>query len=750
MLFSAITLYAVPLVGVAVEEGSDMPIPFVEVVYVSGKSLGQSDSRGRFEFDVDSRNAILIFARNGFDSLKVELQDYTDLLDVVVSLKSGVRNLGSATVVGGGVGEWQNPKEISMQKLEDAAGLRFDLAEHLSQISGMSGQKDFSGDLFYDGSRSEEVAYHLGLLRVPNMRHLDVGFPGNLSVINPHTISQVNINEHYGMQPFNQGVAGAVQFVPKNKADNFEANVSLGTTLREITLNSPFFVGDGFTVSARYLDPSMLKNMGEKFFTEFRKQGESCGDCQVSPSNSFSMSSMDIYANIFGSDSLYNSWAIAGLYASDDYSINQDLSTDLSKRDNIAIIQGSQIYSLASAEYRTGAGTNFFAGVVSQETADTLRDTSAFRKLDLSCQNKEPFCYFIDENRKEHLTVNAGVSWEQTENLGFALIYDFHNVSRKFPNVNAKLSDNVAQATGYYRLGDLSFGGGAIFASSRQEVRPLFSIDYDGGVGSAIFANAAWRTDWNAEFEGGKLKGKLNDGASLKAGARYSSRGMDVSAHGFGRYYPNPILPIPQAYEYYDERQSVDFGWVMGSGLTIDFHSLHRVAFQSNFSSVYGEYELPNGHSLPWVANSRLDMVSHLRIYPRADSLLSLILSHHIAWNRPLYNWHINEKIMKREIYYSGDNSSLFRTDIRFNLDLTSKVKIIFLNKIRFFVEADNIFSGLDVAALRFLGADNARERSLTVQDYDGDSRNGFNVVPFMAKGMGLYLQFGIEGNFGI
>ena len=68
----------------------------------------------------------------------------------------------------------------------------------------------------------------------------------------------------------------------------------------------------------------------------------------------------------------------------------------------------------------------------------------------------------------------------------------------------------------------------------------------------------------------------------------------------------------------------------------------------------------------------------------------------------------------------------------------------------RFYVEADNVFSALDIDALKFLGADNARERSQVSKDFDGRSSNGFDLVPFMAKGMGIYLQFGVEANFAI
>jgi hypothetical protein len=351
--------------------------------------------------------------------------------------------------------------------------------------------------------------------------------------------------------------------------------------------------------------------------------------------------------------------------------------------------------------------------------------------------------------------------------LGFALLYDFHDVSRQWPDFGAinkaDLSDNVFQANAHYRIaggGGLQsvFGTGGIFALSSKQILPLasFDIEKEASKEFSIFGNTAWRSDWNEVLDGNKIKGELSGGASLKAGARLAFGGLKISAHGFGRYYPNPALPIPKAFEHYKEQQKVDFGWVSGGQLALDFHALHAVAFQSNISRVYGEYELPDSRSMPWQANSSLDMVSHLRIYPRSDSLLSFIISHRAALDRPLYEWAItpsriegkNSVQGQRHIKYADETTSLFRTDIRLNLDLKSRVKVIFLENLRFFVEASNVFASLDVEALRFLGSENARERFVAVRS--NNSTDGFDVVPFMAKGMGLYLQFGVEGNFGL
>ena len=216
----------------------------------------------------------------------------------------------------------------------------------------------------------------------------------------------------------------------------------------------------------------------------------------------------------------------------------------------------------------------------------------------------------------------------------------------------------------------------------------------------------------------------------------------------------NPELPTPLAYAHYTELSEADYAWVLGAAAKMEARTLHHFALAVNLSSVYGEYALDDGRSLPWEANSRLDMSTSIRYYPLKDSLFSLILTHHAGWHRPLYYYKIHSSKSNtqtagtREIRDYNEFTDLFRTDVRANLDLPGHV--FFFRKVRFYLEADNIFANLDVDALRFLGGDNARERSLVSQDNDKRSSNGYDLVPFMAKGMGLYIQFGIEANFAI
>lgn len=757
------------LLGVVVESGTDHPLPYVTVDYKSGKEIGKTDAQGRMDFTVDSRNAELVFKKEGFDSLSVSLADFPDLMDIVVTLSPNVRNLGQSTVVGGGdvAVKWENPSHVSVQKLEDVAGMRFDMVDLLGQMEGVSGQRDFSNDIYYDGSRAEEVSYHLGMLRIPNMRHLDVGFPGNLSVVNPHILQGMEVHDNYGAGPLGQGLAGSVQYLPETlTGENFDLQLAAGTTLREVTVGGPWLFWDSFRFSFRYLDPSMLKNMGEKFFTEFRKRDASCTDCSVASSDAFDLTSYDVFGQFAGSDSMRNRWMINALYSHDAYVIRQDTTTALDVSNSVDIITGKRDYAVAGLDYYSAFGTSWHLGMVREDASDTLRDTTGFRKIKDSEAST-----FIDGYSQTQTTLSAGLGKKFPghilgSELSGEILFEYHNLERKWPDFSTtqKTTLNAEVLTGASRMdwisqkNKTSLAAGAV-ADFDGHGSPIASLDVEHYLKSKdegwnIFGNAAWRADWTSEWDDGELVSAVESGASAKLGTGYRTKRLTWNVHGFGRYYYDPELPVPQAYAHYKELSDADYAWVSGASGTLEARTLHHFALGTNASSIYGEYSLADGRSLPWQANSRLDMVTFFRYYPRKDSLVSVVLSHHAAWHRPLYYYEIKPSNTAtgdrgtRKIRDYNDFTDLYRTDIRVNLDL--KGNFAFFRDVRFYVEADNVFANLDSDALRFLGSDNDRQRSQVTDDYDGVASNGYKLIPFMAKGMGLYLQFGVEANFRI
>ena len=758
------------IMGVVLESETDLPVKDVEITYLSGKKLGTTNSDGRYELTVDSKNASLIFKKAGFDSVVVELQDFADLFDMVVTLQTtaDVRNLGTSTVIGGGGDkvQWTFERKVNLDKLEDAAGMRFDVTEHLSQMPGVSGQKDFSSALYYEGSRASDVAYHLGRLRVPNMRHLDVGFPGNLSVVNPHILSGIEIHDHYGEGPIGQGLATSVQYLPEQKKAGWGLKGTAGITLQEVVVDAPWLFWDSFRFAFRRLNDEMLKNMGEKFFTEFKKRGGECADdCKVESADEFDLTAFDIYAQLNGSDSSGNTWALRTLFSSDEYSIHQDTSKNVDEVNSIDIIEGKQQYLVVGAEYDSKFGTSAHVGLVREVLADTLRDTTGFR----TTSNSAEAATFIDAYEQTHTTISGGLDKNFKgsilgSKLSGAVLYEHHFVERKYPDFGATQSGdfNTGILSGAARLNwqsdysqKILSVGAVADAFEKHEAAPTASLDFEQNLSKVdtaywrLFSSIAYRSDWKPCYEDGELTGRLESGASGKLGLGYKSKYLVAQASGYGRYYPDPLLPLPKAYAQYDDVTPVDYAWVAGASGSLEFKTSHHFSMSTNISSVYGEYELEGGHSLPWEANSRLDILSHFRYYPRKDSILSFILTHHAALHRPLYYYEITPSDSRdrsngtRRLRDLNDFTDLFRTDIRVNLDLVSSK--YFFKRARFYVEFDNVFANLDVDALKFLGSDNARERSWVTRDDNNNTADGYELVPFMAKGMGLYPQFGIE-----
>ena len=773
VLFIVVGVFAASpttVIGVVLEAESDLPVKDVAITYQSGKRIGETDSRGRFELTVDSKNASLVFKKEGYDSVFVELQDFADLLDMVITLSTNVTNLGASTIIGDGEPvKWEVERTVQLEKLEDAAGMRFDLTEHLSQMPGVSGQKDFSSALYYDGSRASDVAYHLGRLRIPNMRHLDVGFPGNLSVVNPHTLSGIEIHDHYGQGPLGQGLATSIQYIPEQTSGEWGLKGSAGTTLREVVLDAPFFIWDSFRFAFRFLDDDMLKNLGEKFYTEFRKRDDKNSDAKVQSSDPFDLTAFDVYAQLNGSDSLGNaSWALRTLYSSDEYKVSQDTSSTYGAVNSIDIIEGSQSYLVVGAEYASKFGTSFHAGLVRESLSDTIRDTTGFRSGNFSDASAKTF---IDGYSQTHTTLSAGADRNFNADifgadLRGAVLYEHHMVERSFPIPGGEESSD-------YQTGVLSgavtldwknnysehmLSVGAVADAADHKALPTASFDMERNLSKTdsaywrLFGNAAYRADWKHYFDDGDLTGRLESGTSLKLGLGYRSKYLVAQVSGFGRFYFDPLLPLPKAFANYQDVTPVNNAWVTGASGSLEWKTSHHFSMAMNASSVYGEYELDGGKSLPWEANSRLDVVSHFRYYPRKDSIVSVILTHHAAWHRPLYYYVIKPaasgKGGTRELRDYHKFTDMYRTDVRVNLDLT-KSKFFFRHA-RFYLEVDNIFAKLDVDALKFLGAENDRERSWVAQDKDDKIGNGYNLVPFIAKGMGLYVQFGVEVQLGI
>jgi hypothetical protein len=216
----------------------------------------------------------------------------------------------------------------------------------------------------------------------------------------------------------------------------------------------------------------------------------------------------------------------------------------------------------------------------------------------------------------------------------------------------------------------------------------------------------------------------------------------------YSRLYREPSLPEPEVFWNYAETQKTDFAYVSGGNFSAQWFPNHHVGLGVNGSVVQGDYVLESGDYLPWEMNRTLDLVSNLRFLPRRDSLLSIIVTYNVNNGVPLYEYQglfaEGSSTGERRVAVSTfrPEVSRQRLDLRINLDLKSKWRP--LESMRFFFEADNIFADFDGNGLGWVGGDNERRRGWTRANTNGD------LEPVIARGMGLFILFGVEGKLKI
>ena len=84
-------------VGLVQDGERGEPIGGVEISTPDGKKLGVSQSTGRFEVTVINRRAHVLFRRQGYKDLNLDLGELPNLIDVEVSLESAVQELSEVT-----------------------------------------------------------------------------------------------------------------------------------------------------------------------------------------------------------------------------------------------------------------------------------------------------------------------------------------------------------------------------------------------------------------------------------------------------------------------------------------------------------------------------------------------------------------------------------------------------------------------------------------------------------------------------
>ncbi|HLP41326.1 MAG TPA: hypothetical protein VK465_07445 [Fibrobacteria bacterium] len=810
-LFAACLFLAAPalaqtydVVGLVMDAEKGEPIGQARVETKSGKLLGFSKSNGRFEVTVNSRGAVLVFKRHTYKDIELDLADLPELVDLEVNMETAVIELAAKDTVARR-GPARDPGAGStIDELEQMQGMRIDINDHLRQLPGVSGMGEFTGDISVWGSRTHDVTHYLGQTRIPSLRHLDFGFPGNQSVLNPRLLKSITVADNLARGPLNQGNSSALVYdLKEGDPNNIHGDLVFGTVNRELNLTG-YWEDRTFVASGRFLQPTFLGNLGEKFFTEAkdaRLQGDAA-QCDTTLatgckelSDAFDFLAGDLYVGTFYRDSTgaFGRHSLIGV--DDNFTVRQDMADNLGNVEPQTLVSGTQgawMYAYEGlSPHRTGDLSYAFS-VLRRKREESFGDTlNPAKQPDVGQAKWYPISngrtdYLLGHTDAEDLQTTASFQWNSGERLwgatyGHGLDFEFLSQERQFrdiadPRGLRTLPQDYALANGLFRLRwtlgsrpassgsagpatlDAALGASLVYQAlldgedagvktpapiaSLRYTRP-FSPSLSGYGEMALRANTALEpVGYNA------LEAYTTSSAEAKLGA-LGALGEDFqfTSSVYARVYRDPRLPVPEVLWNYAETQESDYAYAGGVNMTFGWSPSHHFGMNLNASSVQGDYHLTDGEYLPWESNRTLDMVTNFRIVPRKDSLLSLIITYTANNGAPLYEytgtWDGSGRgshTRQRTVRSSRDWETVSRQRTDARINLDLPSRFKPLSNVRFFCEIDNLFAEVEQGWVDWLGGDNERKRGWTRANAAGDLR------PVVTRGMGLYLMFGFEG----
>lgn len=808
ILASSASVYAaVDVMGTVTDATSDVPLPKVRIFGPDSSFLESTDPQGRFLLRLP-RPQEVVFRKEGFRDRVVALSELSDLLDVQVDLEPLGTRLETGVVTG--QGGRRRLQAGSIAAIEEVSGMRFDLQEHLRTLPGVAGTREFSSELSIYGSRTADVSHVLGPFAIPNLRHLDQSFPGNQSVLNPRVLQSVTVEHDPVNGPLEQGLASALRYQPRRaNPDKYELTGAIGLTNREIDLFAP--VGDGGVVlSARWLDPSILRHLGDRFFAG--SSGTSAADRtgNEGPVSKFDLTAMDGFARVeqgIGSFAL----SVTTLAAFDEYDVKLKTSSPapgggIRSEEFVPITQGNRGDWVAFTDLQGDLEAGYlqaYAGIVARSEAQLLSDTTLFSVPDdvsnaNQTQSPEDWAAWTKSTRDLRLggmfrwgsPVLGGEAellasadqveeeWAQgrtfLQSVGFGIsdnrvsLSDLDGngtpsaIQRTTSWVRSRSAARLRWTVDEARYG-LSAGGlwvdgpGWNSELTASAMRPAFGIGWVGNV--SLRAQEATRAT-----SPGHLEPVTTTGTEIKLGGGKRLGIVDLTATVYGRDLTDPTLPAAEFWWAYPISNQAEGAQVLGGTLQAKIDGYKRIKALVNLSRVQGEYRMEDGRVLEWDANRDLDILTEFKVHPMEDTLFSVILTHVASLGKPQYVYRLDT--LARSVEISGDESvqggsprrDAFRTDLRLELDMP--VKVSPMQGMRFYLEMQNLFSGFQGDWAKVLGGDNFRSRSLqpitVASDVDPDPTRVTNIQkvvgarPTYARGTELFFTFGVEGSLGI
>jgi hypothetical protein len=679
-------------------------------------------------------------------------------------------------------------------------------------MHGVAGMNEFTGDISVHGSRTQDVTHYLGKSRVPSLRHLEFGFPGNQSVLNPRLLKSVTLADNPAKGPMNQGNASALVYdLQEGDPENIRGDLVLGSTNRELNLSS-YWDQRTNLFSARYLDPNGLGALGQQFFITPK---DSRIDCKAAAEDGqqceqlkdpLRFSSLDIFFSTFKRDTS-GAFARHTLIILDDrYEVLEEKSLtpkDVDPQILVDGFQGAWLYSYEAVKPTANGDWEWGFSWLNRDYDDSYRDTIPrtnnddgrpwFPRSGSDPRNVENL---IGEGGREDRQFILSLQWSPAEKtFGAAPSYgvemehtrqarNYQDIALSSPgnpgytsvNELRDLEQDLTLLNGVYRLRwnldadrRLEASAGAAWAyegwragenSGALSPLPLASLRYTHPLSKehSVYGETALRQSVVIEPSGrNELAARATPSVEGKlGGSGFVFTPLRYAWSGYARWYKDPALPTPEVYWNYAEMRSADRALVQGGNLTLNYLPGHHAGAGINGSIIQGKYHMRDGGTLPWESNRTLDLVANLRFLPRDDSLLSFIVTYGIQNGAPLYRhdslWVWDTPAPFGVGHSTGEryvrNNSGNPTVSRQRLD--ARINLDLKSKWR------------PLESMRFFF-----EATNIFADYDSgpggwlggnnERRRGWtradedgNLAPVVTRGLGLFLMFGLEGKLKI
>jgi hypothetical protein len=797
-------------VGTLYDDIRGEPIGGAEIFTLDGRKLGVSQPSGRFEVTVNNRKAIVVFKREGFRDQEQNLGDLARIIDVDVVMEASVRELEEVTTYA--PRRALDPSQAqSIEELESLQGMRMDLNDHLRQMHGVAGMNEFTGDISIHGSRTQDVTHYLGKSRVPSLRHLEFGFPGNQSVLNPRLLKSVTLADNPAKGPINQGNASALVYdLQEGDPEAIRGDIVLGSTNRELNLSS-YWGKRTNLFSARYLDPNGLGALGRQFFTSPKDEritdGQGCQPDRDPPCKTLSdplrFSSLDIFFSTFKRDTTGSFARHTLIVLDDNYEVVEDKSVVAEETKPQTLVdgfQGAWLYSYESIRPVENGEWEWGFSYLSRRYDDSYRDTlppakQASARPWYPVSGIDDVENLIGEGGRRDRQFILSSQWSPTAQVfgaapSYGLELEHTRQTRGYQEIALSTSGNpsdssinrlrnlerdVTLANALYRLRWSLGGGRSVEASAGAAIAyeawrlgeegglltplPVASVRYTQPLNKehSAYIESALRQSVVLEPTGrNMLAAKATPSAEVKIGGNgFIFTPLRYAWSGYTRYYQNPALPSPEVYWNYAEIREAENAQVHGANLTLNYLPGHHAGMGVNASIIQGAYKMRDGGSLPWESNRALDLVTNLRILPRDDSLFSFIITYGIQNGAPLYE-HDSMWVWTNQATNQGYSTS--QRYVRQN----SGNPTVSRQRLDARVNLDLKSAWRPLESMRFFF-----EATNIFADFDngpgawlggrnerrrGWTRSGDNgeLEPVVTKGLGLFLMFGIEGKLKI